>query len=206
MPTIRRYNAADHVARPSGPRRLRGPRTLRVRLVVTIVLLIAAVCVVIGVSTEIYLGDYLVRQLDSQLLQVHQSATGPDRQSGSIGLSCAAPTGSGDSGGPAAFGFAQPIGALAATVKNGQVVVSGIVSTSNAAGCVALPAGAGSTLMARPVLAAAAAVTALLAVALALSTAGVSRFTFVTVLPRATKYAVSAKPAKVATMPATSVP
>ena len=147
MPTIRRRDDTDHPARTSGSRRLRGPRTLRVRLVVTIVLLIAAVCVVIGVSTEIYLGDYLVRQLDSQLLQIHQSATGPDRQSGSIGSSCAVPTGSVDPGGPTAFGFAQPIGALAATVKNGQVVVSGIVSTSNAAGCVALPAGAGSTLV-----------------------------------------------------------
>ncbi len=54
--------------------RLRGPRTLRVRLVVTILLLIAAVCAVISVSTEVYLGKYLVRQLDSQLIQIHQSA------------------------------------------------------------------------------------------------------------------------------------
>ena len=72
MPTVRRHNVADHAARTAGSPRLRGPRTLRVRLVVTIVLVIAAVCAVVGVSTEIYLGDYLVRQLDSQLLQIHR--------------------------------------------------------------------------------------------------------------------------------------
>ena len=151
MSTIGPDNVADHLAHASGSRRLRAPRTLRVRLVVTIVLLIAAVCAVVGVATAIYLGDYLVRQLDGQLVQIHQSATGKDHQSGSLGSSCAASTGSGDPGGPPSFGFAQPIGALAATLKNGQVVASGIVSTSEADGCVALPAGASSALAAVPV-------------------------------------------------------
>jgi len=87
MSTIGPDNVADHLAHASGSRRLRAPRTLRVRLVVTIVLLIAAVCAVVGVATAIYLGDYLVRQLDGQLVQIHQSATGKDHQSGSLGSS-----------------------------------------------------------------------------------------------------------------------
>jgi two-component system OmpR family sensor kinase len=150
MPTVRRHNVADHAARTAGSPRLRGPRTLRVRLVVTIVLVIAAVCAVVGVSTEIYLGDYLVKQLDSQLLQIHQSATGPDHHGGSNASSCAASAGSSDPGGPPSFGFAQPIGALAATVQDAQVVSSGIVSTSNVGGCVALPPAASPVLAVVP--------------------------------------------------------
>jgi two-component system OmpR family sensor kinase len=149
MSSTRSADAKDG-APTSGSRRVRAPRTLRVRLVVTIVLLIAAACAVVGVSTAIYLGDYLVRQLDGQLLQIHQSATGNDHQSASIGSNCVASRDSGDPGGRPAFGFAQPIGALAATLKNGQVVASGIVSTSEPDGCVALPAGASSALVAVP--------------------------------------------------------
>lgn len=154
MSSTRPANAANaseatDAAETSGSRLLRAPRTLRVRLVVTIVLLIAAVCAVVGVATEIYLGDYLVGKLDSQLLQIHQSATGP-HQGGSVRSSCAASTDSGDPGGPPSFGLAQPDGALAATVQNGQVVASGVVAASNADGCVALPASASSPLVAVP--------------------------------------------------------
>jgi len=114
-----------------------------------IVLLIAGVCAVVGVATEISLGDYLVGKLDSQLGQIHQSASGP-HQGGSVRSSCAASTDSGDPGGPPSFGSAQPDGALAATVQNGQVVASGVVSTSNSAGCVILPASASSPLTSVP--------------------------------------------------------
>ena len=136
---------------------MRGPRTLRVRLVVAIVLLIAAVCAVVGVSTEIYLGSYLVSQLDSQLSKIHESAIGPDHQGGPNSGNCSASTGSSNAstgssnpGGAAAFGFAQPAGALAATVSNGQVVASGIVAPLSVGGCMDLPAGAQSALVAVP--------------------------------------------------------
>ena len=154
MPPSRRHRVTDDAgcgsaSAPARSRRLRAPRTLRFRLVVMIVLLIAGVCAVVGVATEISLGDYLVGKLDSQLVQIHQSATGP-HQGDSVRSSCAASTDSGDPGGPPSFGSAQPDGALAATVQNGQVVASGVVSTSNAAGCVILPASASSPLASVP--------------------------------------------------------
>ena len=154
MPPSRRHRVTDDAgcgsaSAPARSRRLRAPRTLRFRLVVMIVLLIAGVCAVVGVATEISLGDYLVGKLDSQLVQIHQSASGP-HQGGSVRSSCAASTDSGDPGGPPSFGSAQPDGALAATVQNGQVVASGVVSTSNAAGCVILPASASSPLASVP--------------------------------------------------------
>ena len=44
--------------------------TLRTKLIVGIVALITAVCAVIGVSTEIFLSRYLVKQVDNQVSEM----------------------------------------------------------------------------------------------------------------------------------------
>src|SRR6478609_7099114 len=62
--------------------RVRRPLTLRSKLIVWIVALITVVCAVIGVTTEVYLSRYLIRQVDSQLIEIHDIANGPDRSRG----------------------------------------------------------------------------------------------------------------------------
>jgi len=116
-------------------------------LVVTILLVIAAVCAVISVSTEVYLGKYLVRQLDSQLMQVHQSAFVPDRQGGHDGDGCG--TAPGDATAQPSFGLVQPAGAVGVAIECGQVR-SGIVTPSSASGIGALPDGGQAALTAVP--------------------------------------------------------
>ena len=44
--------------------------TLRTKLIVGIVALITAVCGVIGVTTEIFLSRYLVKQVDNQVSEI----------------------------------------------------------------------------------------------------------------------------------------
>lgn len=59
--------------------RPRAPLTLRTKLVAGIMALIVGVCAVVGVTTEIFLSRYLTKQLDTQLIQANQAATGgPD--------------------------------------------------------------------------------------------------------------------------------
>ncbi|WP_420122872.1 sensor histidine kinase [Nakamurella sp.] len=59
--------------------RPRAPLTLRTKLVAGIMALIVGVCAVVGVTTEIFLSRYLTKQLDTQLMQANQAATGgPD--------------------------------------------------------------------------------------------------------------------------------
>lgn len=65
---------------PGHPRRSwfrpRAPLTLRTKLVAGIMALIVGVCAVVGVTTEIFLSRYLTKQLDTQLMQANQAATG----------------------------------------------------------------------------------------------------------------------------------
>ena len=71
--------------------RTRRPLTLRSKLIIGIVALITAVCAVIGVTTEIFLSRYLVRQVDSQLTSQQNFAERPDgSRSGGTSLACPA--------------------------------------------------------------------------------------------------------------------
>jgi two-component system, OmpR family, sensor kinase len=63
-------------------RRVGQPRTLRTRLVVASVVLIAVVCAVIGTVTTIALRTHLYGQLDSQLTEVTNRATGVGKPPG----------------------------------------------------------------------------------------------------------------------------
>ena len=97
----------------SGRRRFRRPRTLRARLVLGIVVLIAAVCAVVGVATEIFLGSYLVAQLDGQVTRIHEPGGGPDPSSGRAGApqagwTCPDSVSSTAPASPPGFGFGQP--------------------------------------------------------------------------------------------------
>ena len=58
--------------------RLLAPRTwsLRMRLLVTQVLLLALVCVAIGVATEFALQRFLMRQLDTQVVEAARRSVG----------------------------------------------------------------------------------------------------------------------------------
>ncbi len=60
----------------------RRPLTLRAKLVISIVGLITVVCVVVGVATEIFLSQYLVGKLDTQVMQVNQGVSGAGRPGG----------------------------------------------------------------------------------------------------------------------------
>ena len=139
----------------SGRRRFRRPRTLRARLVLGIVVLIAAVCAVVGVATEIFLGSYLVAQLDGQVTRIHEPGGGPDPSSGRAGApqagwTCPDSVSSTAPASPPGFGFGQPSGALTAAVVAGRVVSAGIVTPTSAAGCTAIPAAADPALVAVP--------------------------------------------------------
>ena len=56
--------------------------TLRTKLIVGIVALITAVCAVIGVTTEIFLSRYLVKQVDNQVSEMGPGNGRPARTSG----------------------------------------------------------------------------------------------------------------------------
>ncbi|WP_329300552.1 HAMP domain-containing histidine kinase [Streptomyces sp. NBC_00659] len=117
--------------RTRAQRRARQPRTLRTRLVVGSVTLIAVVCAVIGTVTTIALRSHLYDQLDSSVADAAMRAAGPmgDPVGGPSGGGAARPP-SDDALGKDPLEFVlrgQEMGAIGATVKNGQVT-EGIVS------------------------------------------------------------------------------
>ncbi|MGI8418487.1 MAG: HAMP domain-containing protein, partial [Nakamurella sp.] len=73
----------------------RRPITLRTKLIASFVVAIISVTVVIGVVTQVFLSDYLVKQLDGRVMQTQQRF-GPGRQSGDAN----APSGSTDPASP----------------------------------------------------------------------------------------------------------
>jgi len=108
--------------------RPRAPLTLRNKLVVGIVALIVGVCAVVGVTTEVFLSRYLTKQLDTQLVQANQSATGGPDGPRFITEPCGF--------GPRSGGFGPP--SVTAYIRDGQVVSAATTDYKN--GCT--PAGA----------------------------------------------------------------
>ncbi|HEY4994228.1 MAG TPA: HAMP domain-containing sensor histidine kinase [Nakamurella sp.] len=133
------------VVSPAGspPSRSRRPHTLRTTLIVGIVALITAVCAVIGVTTELFLRDYLVGQVDNQLIQVHNAAKAPDRQRGDE-LTCASPGGR--------FAPGQGFNSMSVVVDDGVVASSGILmpAGSSAPTCTPVPASSDAALTSMP--------------------------------------------------------
>lgn len=130
-------------------RRTRRPLTLRAKLIIWIVALITVVCAVIGVSTEIFLSKYLVREVDNQVTELHNlAAGGPNRlRAGdalSGGLTCA------DAGGR--FGPGQTFNSMSAVLVNGEIISSGIVTPTGKyrLDCTPIPASADAELAALP--------------------------------------------------------
>ena len=105
--------------------RPRAPLTLRNKLVVGIVALIVGVCAVVGVTTEVFLSRYLTKQLDTQLVQANQSATGGPDGPRFITEPCGF--------GPRAGGFGPP--SVTAYIRGGQVVSAATSDYKN--GCTA---------------------------------------------------------------------
>ena len=134
------------------PRRKRRPLTLRAKLVISIVGLITAVCVVVGVATEIFLSQYLVDKVDSQLMQVNQvgSNNSAGRRDGDdLGflLPCAAPSRPAGQYSPyAGLGLDN----LTAAIVGDQVVSAGIINPKATGGCSAVPSTAYDALLALP--------------------------------------------------------
>ncbi|MDQ6659150.1 MAG: HAMP domain-containing histidine kinase [Actinomycetota bacterium] len=64
----------------------RRPITLRTKLIASFVVTIIAVTVVIGVVTQVFLSNYLVKQLDGRVMQAQQRF-GPDRQTSGVAKS-----------------------------------------------------------------------------------------------------------------------
>ncbi len=139
----------------SASRRTRRPLTLRSTLIIGIVALITAVCAVIGVTTEIFLSRYLVRQVDAQLTQQQKFTHPPDgsRNPGYlIPLACAGSPLTPGGGGPPGFGPGAAVNSLTAFVQDGEVVSSNILtSTGNGSlGCTTVPPSADEMLIAVP--------------------------------------------------------
>ncbi len=128
----------------------RRPLTLRSTLIIGIVALITAVCAVIGVTTEIFLSRYLVREVDKQVTELHDLAAGPDRPRGASGgaifsqpLTCA------DNNGR--YGPGQSFNSMSAVVVDRVVISSGIVTPNGTtATCTPVPASSDATLAALP--------------------------------------------------------
>ena len=126
-------------------RRTRGPMTLRTKLIVGIVALITAVCAVIGVTTEIFLSRYLIKQVDNQVSEMGPgNGPGPHVQMfiGNVDdLTC---QGNFPRGG-------QSPKSMSVVVQNGVVVSSGIVTLSYGnPGCAEVPASSTAELLALP--------------------------------------------------------
>ena len=134
------------------PRRKRRPLTLRAKLVISIVGLITAVCVVVGVATEIFLSQYLVDKVDSQLVQVNQGGSNNSagrRDGDDLGflLPCAAPSRPAGQYSPyAGLGLDN----LTAAIVGDQVVSAGIINPKATGGCSAVPSTAYDALLALP--------------------------------------------------------
>ena len=120
--------AADPSPRGRSWLRPRAPLTLRTKLVVGIMALIVGVCAVVGVTTEVFLSRYLTKQLDIQLVQANQAATGGPEGPRFITEPCGF--------GPRAGGFGPP--SVTAYVRGGEVVSA--ATTDYKSGCT--PAGA----------------------------------------------------------------
>lgn len=140
----------DAVSPPMAPAgRSRRPPTLRAQLTIWIVVLITVVCAVIGVSTEIFLRDYLVRQVDKQVAEQHNFAGGgPGLRPGSISrdedLTCAGPDGR--------YAPGLTFNSMSAVLVDGSMVSSGILTpTGNyTVACDPIPAESEATLAALP--------------------------------------------------------
>ena len=133
------------------PRPRRRPLTLRAKLVISIVGLITAVCVVVGVATEIFLSQYLVSKLDSQVMQVNQAGNNGDgrRDGDDLGLllPCAVPSRpAGEYGQPSGLGLDN----LTAAIVGNQVVSAGIINPKATGGCSTVPSTADDALLALP--------------------------------------------------------
>ncbi len=129
---------------PTGRRpwwRVRTPLTLRNKLVLGIMALIVVVCAVVGVSTEIFLSSYLMRQLDTQLQTANEFAFGPGERATNWVPSC---PNAARAGGP--VGFGQSPYSLTAVVIDGRVVNSWTVTPTSATGCTSLSADADAVL------------------------------------------------------------
>ena len=123
--------------------RRRGPMTLRTKLIVGIVALITAVCAVIGVTTEIFLSRYLVKQVDNQVSEMQGPGNGPGPRNQVVpadDLTC--------QGGFPIRG--QSPKSMSVVVQNGVVVSSGIVTLYGTSGCTAVPDSATAELLALP--------------------------------------------------------
>ncbi|MER6139427.1 HAMP domain-containing sensor histidine kinase [Streptomyces sparsogenes] len=129
--------AGPRPSRPSSPsggrsaRRRRRPWSLRTRLVFSAVGLIAVVCAVIGTVTTIALHTYLYDQVDKQLSGVAMRVAGPPFGVGKTPLP--------DSGGgrwtedirDAVAGPGQPMGTLAAEVRDGGELGDSAISSQH---------------------------------------------------------------------------
>jgi two-component system OmpR family sensor kinase len=130
--------------------RVRRPLTLRAKLIIGIVALITAVCAVVGVTSEIFLNRYLIGQVDKQvMLQQSLAKVGPDRPRGDgfvpNAFTC------GDTNGR--YGPAQNLNSLSAVVIDGQVISSGIPTTSTGTTtitCAPIPESSEAQLVALP--------------------------------------------------------
>ena len=145
--------AAGHVtqpiaiAAPPAARRRRTwwrphtPLTLRNKLVVSIMTLIVLVCAVVGVTTEVYLSRYLLRQLDIQLQTANELMFGPGDRSAAALQSC---TNASRPGG--GFVFGQSAYSLTAVIVDGQVVNAWTLNPRSVTGCTPLSGDANAVL------------------------------------------------------------
>src|SRR6478752_4751958 len=135
------------IAAPPAARRRRTwwrphtPLTLRNKLVVSIMTLIVLVCAVVGVTTEVYLSRYLLRQLDTQLQTANEFMFGPGDRSAAALQSC---TNASRPGG--GFGFGQSAYSLTAVIVDGQVVNAWTLNPRSATGCTPLSGDANAVL------------------------------------------------------------
>lgn len=125
--------------------------TLRTKLIIWIVALITAVCAVIGVTTEIFLSQYLVKQVDNKVTELNNISKGGDRpRNGGVflneGLTCA------DNGNRGWYGPGQTLGGLSAVVEDGAVTSSGILTPTgnNTTECTPVPSSSEAELVALP--------------------------------------------------------
>jgi len=143
----------DSTAPTTAPtvRRSRRPMTLRTKLIVWIVALITAVCAVIGVTTEIFLSQYLVKQVDYKVTELNNISKGWDRPRSGGGysdqdLTCE------DNGNRGGFGPGQTLGGMSVVIDDGVVTSSGILTPTgyNTTECIPVPNSSDAELAALP--------------------------------------------------------
>lgn len=114
-------NRPDAVAR--GRRRRLFPLSLRGKLIAQLIFLLALVCLIVGVSTEVALSQFLLHQLDDRL-------TGASERSQHAPVRAGAPNFPGFPGGPppdALRAFGQGPGTLAMHVSSDGAVTAGVL-------------------------------------------------------------------------------